>query len=62
MKQTAECQNNLSLQGNTVQTLLADTIPGLTAGYNFHPCKRGKNLLRVFQCMFYHPRDNRSLG
>lgn len=58
MKQTAECQNNLSLQGNTVQTLLADTIPGLTAGYNFHPCKRGKILLRVFQYMFYHPRSS----
>lgn len=61
MKQTAECQNNLSLQGSTAQTLLADMTPGLTAGYNFHPCKRGKNL-HVFQYMFYHPKNNRSLA
>lgn len=35
----------ISLQESTVQTLSAGMILGLTAGYNFHPCKRGKTLL-----------------
>lgn len=35
------------LQENTVQILSADMIPDLIAGYNFHPCKKGKCLFLV---------------
>lgn len=38
----------ISLQESIVQTLSAGMILDLTAGYNFHPCKRGKSLLHIF--------------
>lgn len=37
----------ISLQENTVQILSAGMILDLTAGYNSHPCKRGKNCCMI---------------
>lgn len=44
-------------QENTVPILSVDTTPALTAGYSFHPCKRGKCFFLVLETLWRLRRE-----